>query len=121
MAGIGHPANASEPRSEGSQTSSGQSENGTNLEVLAEDIQDQDSNATRFFAIAPTDARSSGGGKTSLVVYPDVDYPAVFLNESTIVSSSSGESVRRSITSTSISPARFSAASSVGLVIAPHV
>ncbi|NGM68918.1 prephenate dehydratase [Natronolimnobius sp. AArcel1] len=64
VAGIGHPAN---------------SENGTNLEVLAEDIQDQDSNATRFFAIAPTDARSSGGGKTSLVVYPDVDYPGLLL------------------------------------------
>ncbi len=64
MAGIGHPANA---------------ENGTNLEVLAEDIQDQDSNATRFFAIAPADERSSGGGKTSLVVYPDVDYPGLLL------------------------------------------
>ncbi|OVE83701.1 prephenate dehydratase [Natronolimnobius baerhuensis] len=64
VAGIGHPANA---------------ENGTNLEVLAEDIQDQDSNATRFFAIAPADERSSGGGKTSLVVYPDVDYPGLLL------------------------------------------
>ncbi len=62
IAGIGHPANA---------------KNG--LEVLAEDIQDQDSNATRFFAIAPVTARSEGGGKTSLVVYPDQNYPGLLL------------------------------------------
>ncbi|SFC15674.1 prephenate dehydratase [Halobiforma haloterrestris] len=64
MAGIGHPANAS---------------NGTDLEVLAEDIQDQDSNATRFFAVAPADERSKGGGKTSLVVYPNANYPGLLL------------------------------------------
>ncbi|THE65766.1 prephenate dehydratase [Salinadaptatus halalkaliphilus] len=64
VAGIGHPANADQ-------------NNG--LEVLAEDIQDQDSNATRFFAIAPTDDRSTGGGKTSLVVYPNANYPGLLL------------------------------------------
>jgi len=62
IAGIGHPANA---------------ENG--LEVLAEDIQERDSNATRFFAIAPTDQRSEGGGKTTLVVYPNTNYPGLLL------------------------------------------
>ena len=62
IAGIGHPANA---------------ENG--LEVLAEDIQDQDSNATRFFAVAPLEERSRGGGKTSMVVYPNTNYPGLLL------------------------------------------
>ncbi|WP_247003112.1 prephenate dehydratase [Halosolutus gelatinilyticus] len=64
VAGIGHPANA---------------ENGTTLDVLAEDIQDQDSNATRFFALAPAEERSKGGGKTSLVVYPNANYPGLLL------------------------------------------
>ena len=64
VAGIGRPANA---------------ENGTDLEVLAQDIQDQDSNATRFFALAPAEERATGGGKTSLVVYPDADYPGLLL------------------------------------------
>ncbi|RQG94523.1 prephenate dehydratase [Natrarchaeobius oligotrophus] len=64
IAGIGHPRNA---------------ERGDRLEVLAEDIQDQDSNATRFFAIAPAEDRSSGGGKTSLVVYPNANYPGLLL------------------------------------------
>ncbi|SDC66630.1 prephenate dehydratase [Natrinema hispanicum] len=63
VAGIGHPANA----------------DGDGLEVLAEDIQDQDSNATRFFALAPADERSTGGGKTSLVVYPNANYPGLLL------------------------------------------
>jgi prephenate dehydratase len=62
IAGIGHPANA-----------------GGSLEVLAEDIQDQDSNATRFFALAPAAERSTGGGKTSLVVYPNANYPGLLL------------------------------------------
>jgi len=62
VAGIGHPANA---------------ENG--LRVLAEDIQDQDSNATRFLALAPASERSDGGGKTSLVVYPNTNYPGLLL------------------------------------------
>jgi prephenate dehydratase len=64
IAGIGHPANAD-------------IENG--LEVLAEDIQDQDSNATRFFALAPADERSTGGGKSTFVVYPNANYPGLLL------------------------------------------
>ncbi len=64
VAGIGHPANA---------------ENGTTLDVLAEDIQDRDSNATRFFAVAPAEKRTKGGGKTSLVVYPNANYPGLLL------------------------------------------
>ncbi len=62
VAGIGHPDNA-----EGA------------LQVLAEDIQDQSSNSTRFFVLAPEDERSAGGGKTSLVVYPNVNYPGLLL------------------------------------------
>jgi len=62
VAGIGHPALG-----------------GDELEVLAEDIQDQDSNATRFLAIAPAAERSTGGGKTSLVVYPNANYPGLLL------------------------------------------
>ncbi|MXV62660.1 prephenate dehydratase [Natronorubrum sp. JWXQ-INN-674] len=62
MAGIGHPDNG-----------------GDGLEVIAEDIQDQDSNATRFFALAPAEARSKGGGKSSLVVYPNANYPGLLL------------------------------------------
>ncbi|MFC6719495.1 prephenate dehydratase [Natrialbaceae archaeon GCM10025810] len=62
VAGIGHPDNADE-----------------RLEILAEDIQDQDSNATRFFALAPAEERSKGGGKTSLVVYPNANYPGLLL------------------------------------------
>lgn len=62
FAGIGHPDNA-----------------GDGLEVLAEDIQDQTSNATRFFVLAPLAARSTAGGKTSLVVYPDANYPGLLL------------------------------------------
>ncbi|WP_254521529.1 prephenate dehydratase [Natrinema caseinilyticum] len=62
VAGIGHPALG-----------------GDGLELLAEDIQDQDSNATRFFAIAPAEERSKGGGKTSLVVYPNANYPGLLL------------------------------------------
>ncbi|QLG49608.1 prephenate dehydratase [Natrinema halophilum] len=62
VAGIGHPALG-----------------GDDLEMLAEDIQDQDSNATRFFALAPAEERSKGGGKTSLVVYPNANYPGLLL------------------------------------------
>ncbi|QRV17160.1 prephenate dehydratase [Haloterrigena salifodinae] len=64
VAGIGHPANADDEPT---------------LEVLAEDIQDQDSNATRFFALAPAEERSKGGGKSSLVVYPNANYPGLLL------------------------------------------
>ena len=61
-AGIAHPDNG-----------------GDGIEVLAEDIQDQDSNATRFFALAPAEERSKGGGKSSLVVYPNANYPGLLL------------------------------------------
>ncbi|APE94652.1 prephenate dehydratase [Halodesulfurarchaeum formicicum] len=62
IAGIGHPDNA-----------------GDGLQVLAEDIQDQNSNATRFFAIAGPEARSVSGGKSSLIVYPNTNYPGLLL------------------------------------------
>ena len=64
FAGIGHPANAT---------------NGEQLTVLAEDIQDQSSNATRFLVVAPAEARSEAGSKSSFIVYPDVDYPGLLL------------------------------------------
>jgi prephenate dehydratase len=64
VAAIGHPDNAS---------------NGTDLEILAADIQDRTSNATRFLVVAPASERSLAGGKTSLVVYPNVDYPGLLL------------------------------------------
>jgi len=62
VAAIAHPDNA-----------------GAELSVLAEDIQDQSSNATRFFAIADPQTRSIEGGNTSLIVYPNVDYPGLLL------------------------------------------
>ena len=62
VAAIAHPDNA-----------------GESLSVLAEDIQDRTSNATRFFAIAGPDERSAEGGNTSLIVYPNVDYPGLLL------------------------------------------
>jgi prephenate dehydratase len=62
VAGIGHPDNA-----------------GDELTVIAEDIQDRSSNATRFFVIAPPRDRSEAGGKTSLVVYPNANYPGLLL------------------------------------------
>ncbi|QLG63793.1 prephenate dehydratase [Halorarum salinum] len=67
VAGIGHPATA-EPEGEG-----------RTLRVLAEDIQDQSSNATRFLVVAPESERSDGGGKTSVVVYPGTNYPGLLL------------------------------------------
>ncbi|MCU4752561.1 prephenate dehydratase [Halobacteria archaeon AArc-curdl1] len=62
VAGIAHPDNA-----------------GDDLEILAQDIQDQTSNATRFFVLAPVTNRSQAGGKTSLVVYPNANYPGLLL------------------------------------------
>lgn len=63
IAAIGHPENA-----------------GDDLQVLAEDIQDRTSNATRFFVIAPAAEREDAGGKTSLVVYPGSNYPGLLLS-----------------------------------------
>ncbi|GAB6879214.1 prephenate dehydratase [Halorubrum gandharaense] len=62
VAGIGHPDNA-----------------GDDLTILAEDIQDRTSNATRFLVVAPVSARSDAGGKTTLVVYPNDNYPGLLL------------------------------------------
>jgi prephenate dehydratase len=62
VAGIGHPDNA-----------------GETLEILAEDIQDRSSNATRFLVIAPKAERSDAGGKSSLIVYPNANYPGLLL------------------------------------------
>jgi prephenate dehydratase len=64
VAAIGHPANA---------------EDGSTLSILAEDIQDRTSNATRFLVVAPASERSEAGSKTSFIVYPDVDYPGLLL------------------------------------------
>ena len=64
VAAIGHPANA---------------ENGESLLVLAEDIQDRTSNATRFLVVAPVTERSKAGSKSSFIVYPGVDYPGLLL------------------------------------------
>lgn len=50
------------------------------LRVLAENIQDRTSNATRFVVVAPIEERSTGGGKSSLIVYPNDDYPGLLLD-----------------------------------------
>jgi prephenate dehydratase len=68
VAGIGHPA-----------TADGSDGEGANLRVVAEEIQDRTSNATRFFVIAPASERSDAGGKSSLVVYPNANYPGLLL------------------------------------------
>ncbi|SNR36071.1 prephenate dehydratase [Halorubrum vacuolatum] len=62
IAGIGHPDNA-----------------GDDLTILAENIQDRTSNATRFLVVAPVKARSEAGGKTTLIVYPNDNYPGLLL------------------------------------------
>ncbi len=49
------------------------------LGVLAEDIQERTSNATRFFLLAPSEERTEAGGKTSVVVYPNDNYPGLLL------------------------------------------
>ena len=67
VAGIGHPDNASGADAEGA------------LRVIAEDIQDRSSNATRFLVIAPGSERATAGGKSTIVVYPNADYPGLLL------------------------------------------
>jgi len=62
VAGIAHPDNAN-----------------NELQVLAEDIQDKSSNATRFVVLAPASQRSKAGSKSSFIVYPNVDYPGLLL------------------------------------------
>jgi prephenate dehydratase len=62
IAAIAHPDNAEE-----------------GLELLAEDVQDRDSNATRFFVVAPPTERSEVGRKSTVVVYPAADYPGLLL------------------------------------------
>ena len=52
---------------------------GDDLDVVAADVQDRASNATRFFVVAPPDARSEAGGKSSFVVYPNANYPGLLL------------------------------------------
>jgi prephenate dehydratase len=62
VAAIGHPENA-----------------GEDLAVLAEDIQDRTSNATRFVVVAPSGEREAAGGKTSVIIYPSADYSGLLL------------------------------------------
>ncbi|WP_336134336.1 prephenate dehydratase [Natronomonas amylolytica] len=62
VAAIGHPENA-----------------GDDLQVLAEDIQDSTSNATRFVVLAPETERSDAGGKSTVIVYPNTNYPGLLL------------------------------------------
>ncbi|MFC6961231.1 prephenate dehydratase [Halocatena marina] len=52
---------------------------GDDLQVLAEDIQDRSSNTTRFVVLVPREERSVSGGKTSLIIYPNTDYPGLLL------------------------------------------
>jgi len=77
VAGIGHPDNASGRSPEGSRT--GSDAPGDGLVVLAEDIQDRSSNATRFFVVAPLSERSDAGGKSTVIVYPNADYSGLLL------------------------------------------
>ena len=76
VAGIGHSGNAAGHGPASSQTAS---DDAGDLQVLAENIQDKSSNATRFVALAPASERSEAGSKTSFIVYPNVDYPGLLL------------------------------------------
>jgi prephenate dehydratase len=77
VAAIAHPDNASGAQPDGSQTTSGSPD--SDLRVLAEAIQDRNSNSTRFFVVAPPADRSEAGGKSSFVVYPNANYPGLLL------------------------------------------
>jgi prephenate dehydratase len=73
IAAIAHPDNASDTASgEGSDDAGG-------LRVLAADVQDRSSNATRFFVIAGPEERSAAGGKSTFVLYPNANYPGLLL------------------------------------------
>lgn len=63
VAAIAHPENA-----------------GDDLAVLAEDIQDRTSNATRFLVVAPPAERTPAGGKSSVVIYPGTNHPGLLLS-----------------------------------------
>jgi prephenate dehydratase len=77
VAAVAHPDTAEGRSPASSQTQSG--DGGDDLRVLAEDVQDRTSNATRFFVVAPTSERSDAGGKSSFVVYPNANYPGLLL------------------------------------------
>jgi prephenate dehydratase len=79
VAAIGHPANADSEDTASTAENSGSSDDGGELRVLAEDIQDRTSNATRFLVVAPLAQRSEAGSKTTFIVYPSVDYPGLLL------------------------------------------
>lgn len=49
------------------------------LSVLDRDVQTRSSNETRFFVLAPDSDRSRRGSKSSVIVYPDRDYPGFML------------------------------------------
>ena len=69
VAAIAHPASAEEDGNG----------DGARIRVLAEDVQDRDSNATRFFVLAPVEERNEAGGKSTVIVYPNADYPGLLL------------------------------------------
>lgn len=77
VAAIGHPANADIEDATADDTENSGDTDG--LGVLAEDIQDRSSNATRFLVVAPPTQRSEAGSKTTFIVYPSVDYPGLLL------------------------------------------